>query len=493
MRALAVLLLSVAGLAFAADEPAVVTLPNSNPIVTFRFVFRTGAAADPKSKEGAAALTAAMLSEGGTKELTYKQVIEKMFPMAASVNSQVDKEMTTFSGSTHRDNLEAYYKVFRSMVLDPGWRPEDFERVRQDAINYLKVSLRGSNDEELGKEVLYDQIYQGTRYGHENVGTISALEKMTIADLQAFYKTHYTQRNLIIGLAGGFPVGFADRVKKDFEGKMAVGVKEDLEPLDVKKIEGRQVTMVEKQTRSVAYSIGFPIDVRRGDPDFLALLVTEAYLGQHRNSTGLLYQRMRELRGLNYGDYVYIEYFPQGMYRFEPAPNLGRISQIFQIWIRPVEPPTAEFALRLAMFELDKLVNKGLDEESFERTRSFLQKYTNLLMKTNDAELGYLIDSKYYGIPDYRSYVQNGLAKLTLADVNRAIKKHLQTENLDIVVVAQGCEALKKKLVNGEPSPMTYNSPKPEEVMAEDKTVASYPLKIKEDNVKIVPVDEVFQ
>ena len=52
---------------------------------------------------------------------------------------------------------------------------------------------------------------------------------------------------------------------------------------------------------------------------------------------------MRESRGLNYGDYAYIEYFPRGMNRFEPEPNLARHQQIFQIWIRPVEPPNAVF------------------------------------------------------------------------------------------------------------------------------------------------------
>ena len=72
-----------------------------------------------------------------------------------------------------------------------------------------------------------------------------------------------------------------------------------------------RLTMVEKDTRSVAYSIGFPIDVKRGHPDYPALLVAQAYFGQHRTSGGRLYNRLREIRGLNYGDYAYIEYFPQ--------------------------------------------------------------------------------------------------------------------------------------------------------------------------------------
>ncbi|MGU9560675.1 hypothetical protein ACQXW1_18255, partial [Lactiplantibacillus pentosus] len=76
--------------------------------------------------------------------------------------------------------------------------------------------------------------------------------------------------------------------------------------------------------------------------------------GQHRSSNSYLYGQIREKRGLNYGDYAYIEYFPRGMYQFEPDPNLARKMQIFQIWIRPVEPQNANFALRAALYEYDK-------------------------------------------------------------------------------------------------------------------------------------------
>ena len=37
-----------------------------------------------------------------------------------------------------------------------------------------------------------------------------------------------------------------------------------------------------------------------------------------------LYQRIRELRGMNYGDYAYIEAFPGGMYQFFPDPERRR-------------------------------------------------------------------------------------------------------------------------------------------------------------------------
>jgi zinc protease len=470
----------------------VVAQPGKSPLVTFRIVFLTGAASDPADKPGVASLTASMLSQGGTKDLTYKEILDAMFPMATSVESQVDKEMTVFAATTHVDNLEAFYKLFRAMLLEPGWRQEDFERLRDDAVNFLRVSLRGNNDEELGKEVLYNEIYAGHPYGHHNAGKVSALQKMTDADLQGFYRAQYAQDNLVLGIAGGYPEGFLERVKKDFARlpKKASGRMKWTEP---KPVQGIRVTMIEKDTRSVAYSMGFPIEVKRGHPDFPALLVAQSYFGQHRMSGGRLYNRLREVRGLNYGDYAYIEYFPRGMFQFEPDPNLGRQSQIFQVWIRPVEPATAHFALRLALYEYDKLIREGLSKEEFERTRNFVSKYVNLLTKTKRAELGYAIDSLYYGIPGYNSYVRSALAKLTVDDVNRTIRKHLQNKNLDIVIVAEDCEDLKKRLLAGEASPMTYNAAKPEEILEEDKVVEKWKIDLKPEAVRIVPVDTVFE
>jgi zinc protease len=131
-------------------QPDVIAMPGKSPLVSFRFVFRAGAASDPAAKPGTATLTAAMLSDGGTKDLSYKQILDKMFPMAAAVGSSADKEMTAFYGTTHVDNLEEYYGIFRAMLLEPGWRPDDLERLRDNLINALRVCLRGNNVEELG-------------------------------------------------------------------------------------------------------------------------------------------------------------------------------------------------------------------------------------------------------------------------------------------------------------------------------------------------------
>jgi zinc protease len=492
-RLFTVMILTAALAALANAAPRVVELPGKSPLVTLRLVFTTGAASDPELSPGLAHLTAEMLGNAGSKDLTYKQIVDATYPMATSVHVYSDKEMTTFVGETHRDNLDKFYGLMREMILQPGWRPDDFARVRDDSVNALRVSLRGNNDEELGKEVLYNAIYQGWPYGHEDLGTVSALQKMTIADLQGFYRRHYTLANLIIGIAGGYPPEFATRVKRDFAA-LPEGPADRFDALPAPApIAHNRVTLVEKDTRSVAWSFGYPIDVKRGDPDFPALLLMTSWLGQHRESGGRLYGRMRELRGLNYGDYAYLEYFPRGMFRFEPEPNIARHQQIFQIWIRPVEPPNAVFALRLAVFELDKLSKNGIPEADFEKTRSFLSKYINILTKTKSSELGYAIDSEYYGTPNYNEYVKSALAKLTAADVNAAIRRHMRAEKMEIVGVAKDTDAIRAALTSDDPTPMHYNSAKPQDVLDEDKIVERWPLGLRREDVTVVPVGTVFE
>ncbi|MBI1358214.1 MAG: hypothetical protein GC160_28095 [Acidobacteria bacterium] len=484
-------LAALAAATASAQTVQTLALPGDSPLVSFRILFNTGAASDPAGKEGAAALTAAMLSRGGSAEKTYDQIIEAMFPMATSVGAQVDKEMTVFTGETHRDNLDAYYAILRGMLLEPGWRPEDFQRLKDEQLNGLRLELRSSNEEELGKELLQTEIYGPKHpYGHPDIGTGSGIESLTLDDVKAFYAANYRRGNVTVALAGGYPQEFLDKVAADFavlpEG--APSAVEIPAPARVKKL---NVRIVQKETRSTLISLGFPIDVNRAKPDWPALKVAQSYFGQHRSSKGRLFQRIRAIRGMNYGDYAYIEYFPHGMFQFQPDPNLGRQRQIFEMWIRPVTPENGLFALKLALFELHGLVEQGLSEEDFDSTKLFLSKFVNLLTQTQTLELGYALDSKYYGLPPFNGWFKEKLAGLTTEQVNEAIRKHLRSTDLNVVVITADAQGFAKALRSGAAAKPVYASPPPADVLEEDKAVAAYKLEL--GSVEIVPADKVFE
>ena len=466
------------------------------PQIEVKFLFNAGSANDPAGKEGLAVLAADMIADAGSRSMTIDAIQKALYPMAGSFNGRADKEMTTLTASIHKDNWEKFLDVVLPQLVEPGFRDEDFKRLKDSQLNALKESLRNNNEEELGKEELQNRIYAGTPYGHTPLGTVAGIESITLDDVKKFIAANYTRGNLIAGVSGDYPDALVTRLNTataQLPDGAAARRLEALPKIAGHKANGLEVEIVQKDTRATAISFGAPLSITRADgADWAALNVARAWLGEHRMSQGRLFQRLREIRGLNYGDYAYIEYFNRPGGQFFPSPNIARRAQAFEIWIRPVVPANAHMSLRIALYELDKLVNNGLSQEDFEATRQYLMKNAYVMTATQDQRLGYALDSWWYGTPEYTSYVRSLYSKLTRDDVNRALKTYLTPSNLNVVIVTKDAQGLRDALVGDAVSSIAYESPKPDDLLAEDKVIGAMKLNIKPENVKIVPVDEVF-
>jgi zinc protease len=486
------LLASLAPPPASAADLKVLALKSVLPQLSIKLLFTAGSAHDPKGKEGLAALSAAMIAEAGSKDLRYDEIKKALFPMAGSFAAQVDKEMTTFTGVIHKDNAQAFLDVALPMLTDPGFRQEDFARVKDAQLTALKSDLRTDNEEELGKERLQQNVFAGSPYGHPVLGTTAGIEAITLDDVKAFVKAAYNRANLTLGLSGDVPDEIAARLKEELARIPAGPALPVPEGIAARRPVGREVEIIAKETRATAVSFGFPVEVTRSHPDFVALSLARAWLGEHRASSGRLFQRIREVRGMNYGDYAYLEAFPRGMFQFFPDPNIARRAQIFEIWIRPLRTPEdAHMALRIALHELDALIESGLTQDAFESTRNYLMKNVFLLTSTQSQQLGYALDAQWYGTPEFTSFMRERLQKLTLADVNAAIRKHLQTKDLSIVMVTKDAQGLKERLATDAPSAVKDPAPKAE-LADEDKLIGSLKLGIKPEAIRVTPVDEVF-
>jgi zinc protease len=454
-----------------------VTLPSETPLVAIRLLFDAGSIHDPAGKEGLATLTALMVSQGDTQKRSYSQLLDALYPMAASISFNTDREVTVFTGTVHRETLAEYAGLLREALLQPAFAPADLERNRELLLSSITNSLR-SNDELLGLEVLQTEIFEGHPYDHPSDGTVEGLKSITLDDVKKFYREHYTQANLMLGLAGGYPEGFPGELQRAFAA-LPVGQK------------GRNFTFVEKETGSVGITLGHALPINRSHPDYYPLMVANSYLGEHRTMYGRLMNQLRGLRGLNYGDYSYIEYwyYPPGTNY--PTANVPRRQQYFSIWLRPVVSGDAQFALRAALYELRRLHDQGMTKEEVETARSLLINYSKLWAQSPSERLGFLMDSRFYGMPPYLDEIEERLKKLTVDQVNAAIKKYLNPDDLDIVVVAKDARELAETLRRDAPSPKTYNSQVSEQVQAEDKTIQAVP--VKPAAVEIVPIDQVFQ
>ncbi len=487
-------------------------LPKSD-IIVIKLMFRNGSMTDPAGKEGLTALTASCIMEGGTKDLSSTAIKDMIYPWAASYGESVDKEVSIFTFSVHRDHLAKFYPVIKGLILTPRFDEEDFKRVKSNQQNYVDEVIRTSSDEEYSKKLLEDFLFRGSSYQHPVSGTSGGVSGISITDVKNHYSNYFSRSNLNIGIAGNYTPEFLNKLKADMETLPEMKVTLPA-PAMARVPNGIEVEIISKESAlGSAIFAGFPMAVTRSNDDFAALMIANSWLGEHRKSYSRLYQKIREQRSMNYGDYTYIEWYQNGGSNMLPRPGYPRQSNYFSIWLRPVQTAKglkaqypelatieighAHFALRLALREIDLLLGNGINKEDFELTREFLRSYMKLYAQTPEQQLGYLMDSRFYNRKNWLETADQLLAACTPEKVNAAIKKYWQTQNIFITIVTDQSEAvpLARSLRDGLVSPMSYSdvlkgvlSP---EILAEDELIKAYPMKV--SSVNIVESKDTFR
>ena len=275
--------------------PELLLRPGESPLVTLRLVFRAGAASDPAGKAGAAALTAAMLSAGGSRKMSYDDIVDAFFPMAAGVSAQVDKEMTVFSGTTHVENLDAYYEILRQMLLEPGWRKDDFDRLKDKTLNDLRVRLSSQQRRGTGQGVPLPQdlrrpplrpatLRRGALPGSHDARRRQNLLRSQLPAGQSHDRTGGR-------LPRGLPPAGAQRLR---------GVRRR-RPRRNRAARARVPRQAARSHRREGHALhahlpGLPARSQPRPPRLAGAQLMQSYFGQHRSSKSRLYQRIREIR-----------------------------------------------------------------------------------------------------------------------------------------------------------------------------------------------------
>lgn len=471
-----------------------VAMPAESPAVTIRLVFASGSADDPAGLEGLTRMAVRLMVEGGTESLTYHELLRRLYPMAAELSWNVERDQSLIYARVPAEQFESFYPVFVELLTKPRMAEQDFERLRAVTRSELEDELKVGDDEELGKEALQAFLYAGHPYGHPPLGTSAGLAAMTVERVREQRTRTLCSLRATLGVAGGLSGDRAKQVANDLT-ELLPSACTSAPPLPPPPaFTGRQVLIVDKPGNSAtAMSLGFPVRVDRAQSDFSALALGVVYFGQHRQFVGRLMQQIRERRGFNYGDYAYPEHFEQDGGTRYPATNVARRQQLFSIWLRPVKPEHAHFVLRLALHELERFVADGIPADEFDRVRTFALGYFNLYRQTESRRLGYALDDRFYGLT--RPFLDGLLETWPTLDpswVRERIARLLTAQDVKIAIVAPDGAALAEALAADEPSPVTYDSPKGEEILAEDEELAVLALGIPRENIRVVPVADLF-
>ena len=425
-------------------EPRVATLDSRAPLITIRVMITHGSTSDPAGKEGLATLVSDAVTDGGYRHnndvVTKEELAEMTMPWGSGARPTVfsSSRTTTFFFTAPREVIGRYVTdVLRPMLTEPVFAAEEIERLKNETMSQIS-SLRSEDLEGLGLAAIDQYVLAGTGYAHHVLGRETTVPTLTRDDVLRFYRDFYRPENAIIGISTT-DEAIVSQVRDAVRAmnRDATSPSPAIELPKPAAFTGRHALVIEEPNAPAAsVHLGFPIDVNRTHPDYWPLYIANVWLGTHRDSFGQLYQKIREERGYNYGDYSYIEYWtgrPNSLFQIFNQP---REQQYFSMWVRPVKHEHAVHLMKAITYELDQMIRNGLTAEQVQEAKNKARVLYLNLGETVPRLVGARVDDAFYGAQNgfLDSYIE-AVNRVTHEQVNAAIRRNLSTANIKYVVV----------------------------------------------------------
>jgi zinc protease len=507
--------------AYKPGEPRVVTIDSRAPLVTIRVMITHGSASDPGGREGLASIVGSAVTDGGFRGaggiVTKERLAEMTMPWGSGARPSVSTSAraTTFYFTAPRDVIGRYVTdVLRPMLTQPVFDAKEIDRLKNETLSQIS-SLRSEDLELLGLAAVDEYVLAGTGYAHQPIGRDTTVPAITRDDVVSFYRATYRPENAIVGISTIDPAIVAqvgDAVR-------AINSDATTPPLATptakpQAFTGRHALVVEEPNAPAAsVHAGFPISVGRDDADYWPLYVANVWLGTHRDSFGQLYQKIREERGYNYGDYSYIEHWNGRTSSLFQVFNQPREQQYFSLWVRPVKHEHAVHLMKAITYELEQMVRNGLTDEQVNEAKNKARVLYLNLGETVPRLVAARVDDAFYGTQSagfLDSYIR-GIDSVTPQQVNAAIRRNLSTANVKYVVVTSSphlqntvvqirdgavfgktweeYEFTKAKLADGTTVWQVPEAKVP--TVQLDAAWANYPLQV--EDVQVVNVKDMFK
>jgi zinc protease len=329
--------------------------------------------------------------------------------------------------------------LLADVLTRPAFADADVARLRDDAVHEVTEGLL-EDEEALGSEILQAVLYEGHPYGHPAAGRAGVLPLLDADAARAFHASHYVREAMVAGIAGGFSAADRDHLVARLDGVSAARAPA-LVMMAPPSVTGRTLLAADTNTPVTGIRFGHPLDVDRNDPDWPALYVATTALGSHRQSFGRLFRAIRGAKGLNYGDYAYVEHYVERGGSSAPEQAVLRSDPAFTVWIRPTSIENGPLALQLAISEVETWAADGLTQQELDDVRAWL--LGSLAVQATDAgrQQLYALEAAASGTPDLLVFLPQVLPGLSLDQVNDAIERHIRPADLRIVAVSGEAQA----------------------------------------------------
>jgi zinc protease len=259
-------------------------------------ILTAGAIKDPEGTPGVAQMTANLLTQG-TEKRSAKDIAEGIDFVGGSLSALAGKDATTVTLDVVKKDLNGGLDLMSDVVLHPAFRVEELDRHRQQLLSGL--TLQYSDPRYLASMVFNRVVYGASPYGWPEEGTPETVKKLQRGELAKFHDANYAPNQTLLAFAGDITPEEAFAAAEKYFGTWAkLDVAADV-PLPSAPAAGLHIWLIDKpdavQTQIRVGKLG----IRRGDPDYIPVEVTNRIFGGGYNSR--LNTEVRIKKGLTYG------------------------------------------------------------------------------------------------------------------------------------------------------------------------------------------------
>lgn len=403
------------------------TLPNGlrifvvtdhrHPAVAARLVILSaGTIQDPAGSPGVAQMTASLITQG-TEKRSAQDIAEAIDFVGGTLNAAADKDSTTVTLDVVRKDLDTGLDLMSDVTLHPAFKPDEIERQRQQILSNLTVEY--SDPDYLATVVLARAVYPDSPYGFPADGTPDIIKKLQRDDFVKFHDLNYAPNESLLAFSGDITSEEAFALAEKYFGAWPRRDSPIAEPAPPAPAKGLHVWLIDKpdavQTQIRVGKLG----IRRPDPDFIPLTVTNRIFGGGYNSR--LNTEVRVRKGLTYGAYSSFM-----AHRFTGSFSVGTYTRTEE---------TVE-ATRLVVDLIGKMYSGTVSPQEMDFARDYLAGVYPIESETAEQVADRVLTVAAFGLPsDYNSTYPDQIRAVTADQVQAMCKKYLSPDDLDIVLV----------------------------------------------------------
>ncbi|HUO35971.1 MAG TPA: pitrilysin family protein [Candidatus Acidoferrum sp.] len=388
-----------------------------NPAVAARLVILSaGTIQDPPGAPGVAQMTASLLTQGAEKR-SAGQIAEAIDFVGGTLNAAADKDATTVTLDIVRKDLDTGLDLMSDVVLHPAFQPDEIERQRQQMLSNLAVEY--ADPDYLSTVVLARAIYGDSPYGFPADGTPETLRKMQRDDFVKFHDAGYAPNESLLAFSGDITSDEAFALAEKYFGSWPRHNEPSAAPKEPPAINGLHIWLIDKPDADQTQIRAGKIGIRRDDPDFIPLTVTNRIFGGGYNSR--LNTEIRVRKGLTYGAYSSFM-----AHRYTGSFSVGTFTRT---------PETVE-ATRLVIELISKMAQGNVTPAELGFATDYLAGVYPIESETSEQVADRVLTVAAFGLPsDYNSTYPDQIHAVTVPQVDAMCQKYLSAQELDLVLV----------------------------------------------------------